>query len=307
MYHTTFDNNQWLEKFKAASAKKAGFRELRQEIFEQTVQIVNSGGYVLNGKEIAIDKTEIARNTEFFDTDFPLREVERLRETKVSVIEADCLEVAELLGKAGFDPCVLNMANRQNPGGGVASGAGAQEENVFRRSNLFASLYQFSGSSARYGVARSERQYTLDRNHGGIYSKGVTVFRSSENSGYALLETPFQTSVVSVAAINNPPLTRIGGQLRIADDLIEPAKARMRTILRIAGKHGHDALVLGAAGCGAFCNPPEHVAMLFKEVFAEPQFRSRFALIVFAIINDHNSRRSHNPNGNYDPFRKVFG
>ena len=30
--------------------------------------------------------------------------------------------------------------------------------------------------------------------------------------------------------------------------------------------HGHDAVVLGAFGCGAFRNPAQHVSQLFKEV-----------------------------------------
>jgi hypothetical protein len=33
--------------------------------------------------------------------------------------------------------------------------------------------------------------------------------------------------------------------------------------------HGHDAVVLGAFGCGAFRNPAAHMAQLFREV-SEP-------------------------------------
>lgn len=307
MYTKMFDNNAWLNEFRAASTQKAGQKGLRAEIFRQTVEIVKSGGYVQNGKEIAIDKTEIAANTEFFDAGFSLKEIHPIQNTKFSVIEADCLEVAELLLKAGFNPCVLNMASRRNPGGGVLNGSGAQEENLFRRSNLFASLYQFADYAAQYGFAKSEKQYPLDRNYGGIYSPHVTVFRSSENSGYALLDSPFRVSVVSVPALNRPELTEVNGRLRIARHLIEPAKEKMRTILRIAGKHNHDALVLSAFGCGAFCNPPEHVALLFREVFAENEFKNRFPLVIFAVINDPNSYRAHNPNGNFEPFRKVLG
>ena len=109
----------------------------RVEIFQQTVEIVKLGRYVLNGKHIAVDKTEIAANTEFFNEKFSLKECQSSQNTKFSVIEADCLEVAELLLKAGFESCVLNMASRRNPGGGVLNGSGAQEENLFRRSNLF--------------------------------------------------------------------------------------------------------------------------------------------------------------------------
>jgi uncharacterized protein (TIGR02452 family) len=286
--------------------QKENRKEWRAEIFRQTVEIVNSGGYILNGRKIAVDKTEIAANTEFFDVGFSLKEIQHSQNTKFSVIEADCLEVAELLLKAGFNPCVLNMASGRNPGGGVWNGSGAQEENLFRRSNLFDSLYQFADYATQYGITKHKKQYPLDRNFGGIYSKNVTIFRSSENSGYALLSSPFQVSVVSVPAINRPELTEMSGKLYIARHLIEPTKEKMRAILRIAGKYEHDALVLSAFGCGAFCNPPEHIALLFKEVFAENEFINRFALVVFAIINDYNSHRAHNPTGNFEPFRKIF-
>jgi len=302
MYLKTFDNNIWLKKFN----EKTRCKELRAEIFHQTVEIVNSGGYILNGKEIAIDKTEIAAKTEFFDKKILLSEVQHLQNTRFSVIEADCLEVAELLNKTGYNPCVLNMASGKNPGGGVLNGSGAQEENIFRRSNLFASLYQFANYATQYGIEKNRKQYPLDSVCGGIYSQNITVFRSSENSGYALLDTPFQVSVVSVPAINRPELLKTNEYLRIVEHLIEPTKEKMRTILRIAGKYEHKALVLSAFGCGAFCNPPEHIAELFREVFAEPEFQNRFALVVFAIISDHNSNRAHNPNGNFEPFRKIF-
>jgi uncharacterized protein (TIGR02452 family) len=282
-------------------------KAFRTEIFRQTLSIVTSGGYTLHGNKIAVDKTEIAAKTEFFDASISLPENNHLLDTKFSVIEADCLEVAELLHKAGFTPCVLNMASRRNPGGGVLNGAGAQEENLFRRSNLFASLYQFVGYAVQYGIMKHEKQYPIDQKFGGIYSPDVTVFRSSESSGYALLDVPFQTSVVSVAALNNPEWKEINGRLRIVPNLIEPTKEKMRTILRIAAKYNHTALVLSAFGCGAFGNPPEHIALLFKEVFAETEFSGRFALVVFAIINDHNNNRAHNPKGNFDPFREVFG
>jgi len=300
MYNKKFDNVVWFKQFNTKTRSK----ELRSEIFKQTIEIVNSGGYVLNGKEISVDKTEIAAKTEFFDLQFSLQDPEPTgQNTRFSVIEADCLEVAELLLNAGYNPCLLNMASRQNPGGGVVNGAGAQEENLFRRSNLFASLYQFAKYAAQYGVKKNEKQYPLDSDCGGIYSPDVTVFRSSEKSGYALLDAPFRVSVVSVSALNRPELTE---DLRITDSLVKTAKEKIRTILRIAGKYNHNSLVLSAFGCGAFCNPPEHVAALFNEVFAENEFINRFALVVFAIINDYNSNRTHNPNGNFEPFRKVF-
>jgi uncharacterized protein (TIGR02452 family) len=198
------------------------------------------------------------------------------------------------------------MASGKNPGGGVKGGAGAQEENIFRRTNLFKSLYQFVDYAAQYGIKRSEHSYPLDRNTGGIYSKGITVFRASDDGGYVLLKKPFQVSFTSVPAINRPELEKIENQYYIAKHLVEPTREKMRTILRIAGKYKHDALVLSAFGCGAFANPPYHIALLFSEVFNEREFINRFKQVVFSIIDDHNSHKEHNPEGNVLPFLRVF-
>ena len=65
--------------------------------------------------------------------------------------------------------------------------------------------------------------------------------------------------------------------------------------------------MLSAFGCGAFGNPPHHIAELFKKVIEENSYENSFKNITFAIINDHNAHKAHNPEGNYIPFVKVFG
>jgi uncharacterized protein (TIGR02452 family) len=120
------------------------------------------------------------------------------------------------------------------------------------------------------------------------------------------LKEPYNISFVTVPAISKPELMEKNGKLYIADNLAEATKEKIRTILRIAGKYKHDCLVLGAFGCGAFANPPNHIAELFKEVFFEEEFTSRFKVVVFSIFEDHNSNKEHNPNGNVLPFLEVF-
>lgn len=299
-----FNSILWLKEFKEASDTKDGFRGKRAEIFQGTVKSVLSKGYHLEGKHIEINNSII--NTEFFDKPNALTQKNNYK-TKFSVVNADCLEIAEMLQKSGLNPCVLNLANRQNPGGGVLNGAGAQEENLFRRSNLFISLFQFARYANEYGIDRSSESYPLNRNTGGIYSEKVTVFRASEKNGYRYLKTPYQMAFVSVPAINRPELIKKGDLYYLLEKYIEPTKEKIRTILRIAGKYQHDSLVLGAFGCGAFCNPPNHIAQLFKEVFMEDEFVNTFNYVVFAIFQDHNSFKEHNPYGNVVPFFEVFG
>ena len=297
----------WLNQFKAASHNKSGFRELRAEIFQQTIKVVQSGKYEFNGRLVKFDNLKVIKETYFYKKPSPLIKTKLTNKTRFNVIEADCIETAELMKNAGYNVCLLNMANRQNPGGGVLGGAGAQEENIFRRSNIFLSLYQFVDYSNYYNIKRNfNNSYPLDRNSGGIYSKSVTVFRASERNGYCFLQNPFEISVISVPAINRPNLNFINGEYFITKELIEPSKEKIRSILRICGEFNHDCLILSAFGCGAFRNPPNHMAKLFKDVFNEPEFIDRFELVVFAILDDHNTWKAHNPEGNILPFLNEF-
>ena len=297
-----FDHIKWLSDFQTASEKKEGFRKLRTQIFKDTLRFVQSG-YKIDEQEILLDNNSII--SEYFTKPENLS-IKIHSDTKFTVINSDCIEAAELLLNTGLNPCVLNMASRRNPGGGVLNGAGAQEENLFRRTNLHKSLFQFAQYANEYGINKSEYSYPLNRDSGGIYSGNITIFRASEKNGYRLLNHPYKLSFVSVPAINRPELVKKNNQYFIIDSLIEPTKEKMRTILRIAGKYGHDSLVLCAFGCGAFANPPNHIASLFREVFSEKEFSGFFKHVVFAIFEDHNSGREHNPDGNVLPFLEVF-
>ena len=303
----SFSPSEWIKQFRKASQKGAGFREMRAEIFRQTVELFKENSYVCNGKLIELDTAATIHGTYFFEEPRTLYPETSNHKTKFLVIEADCIETAELLKNVGYNVCMLNMASRQNPGGGVLEGAGAQEENIFRRSNLFQSLYQFADYADEYGIKRDKKNsYPLDRNTGSIYSKRVFIVRGSEKNGYCFLKNPFELSIVSVPANNKPQLEYRGGKYYIADDLIEPTKEKIRTILRICGEFHHDCLVLSAFGCGAFRNPPHHIARLFNDVFRETEFNDRFRLVVFAIMDDHNAWQEHNPDGNVLPFLREF-
>jgi len=281
-------------------------KELRAKEFRNTVEIVNQGHYVTeSGSEYVFpNDADMMRRTVFYDHEIPMIEkAECGEQTIVEVQNIDCLYAGVQLKEQGYNPAVLNMASRRNPGGGVTTGAGAQEETLFRRTNLFRSLYQFAPYAEQYGIKPSHHHYPLDRNFGGVYTPDAIYFRESEQKGYALLEKPVSLSFITVAGMNRPDLTT-GGM--IANHHVEPIKNKIRTIFRIGLVHGHDSLVLGALGCGAFRNPPRHVARLFHEVLDESEFRDKYRLIVFAILDDHNAHQKHNPVGNFRPFAEEF-
>jgi len=309
-----WDATRWSKRFEHLSdecncfdskAAKDEIRNMRAGVFAHTVSVVKAGSYITeSGKAIKFPcDEEMIRSTKFYSRQFKSLERNCRYDTEVRVENADCLITARNIKIQGYNVAVLNMASRQNPGGGVYGGAGAQEENLFRRSNLYRSMFQFAPYASQYGLKISQNRYPLDRNFGGIFTPNAIVFRDSEKNGYALLEEPYEMSFISVAGMNRPELDDNG---MIIDALIEPIKNKMRTIFRIGLDNGFDALVLGALGCGAFRNPPRHIARLFHEVMEEQEFKGMFKLIVFAILEDHNSYHRHNRNGNYKPFMEEF-
>lgn len=281
-------------------------KELRTKEYRNTIDTVNQGYYVKEdgGEYVFPDDSDMMRNTIFYEHEIRLPETPQSDiPTIVEVQNIDSLYAGVQLKEQGYNPAVLNMASRRNPGGGVTTGAGAQEETLFRRTNLFRSLYQFAPYAEQYGVKRSHHQYPIDRNFGGVYTPNAIYFRESEQKGYALLDEPVSLSFITVAGMNRPDINKDG---MIADHHVGPIKNKIRTIFRMGLVHGHDSLVLGALGCGAFRNPPSHVARLFHEVMEELEFKNRYRLIVFAILDDHNAHQKHNPEGNFKPFADEF-
>lgn len=278
-------------------------REERVKIYADTVESVKRGFYVKNNGKIVIIPTLPQPSSKFYNKEINIESANAYDE-KVEVENNDCFYVAKRLKDEGLSPAVLNMANRHMPGGGVLRGSGAQEENICRRSNLFQSLYSYHPISKSFGFDENKRfHYPMNEDFGGIYSKNIVVFRNSEDKKYSFLDKPFMIDVISVAAINRPELTENG---KFKNFVEKREKNKIRTILNIALDNGNDSLVLGAFGCGAFRTPPYEMARCFYEVLKEKKYTNKFKKIVFAILDDHNSHKEHNPEGNYAPFKKMF-
>ena len=281
-------------------------KELRVKEFKNTIKLSGKGSYSTeDGEYVALKNIDkVISGSCFYSKEFSVGTADTIEDsTVVDVVNADCLEEGIRLLELGYNPAILNMASRHNPGGGVTNGAGAQEETIFRRTNLFLSLYQYASYAEKYGLKKSINQYPMDRNFGGVYSPNVSIFRECEGNGYKLMSQPREVSFISVAGINRPELDNSD---MIIPPLVDVTKNKIRTILRIGLKHGHDSLVLGALGCGAFCNPPRHIARLFHEVIEEQEFKDKYKYIVFAILEDHNSHKEHNKEGNFRPFKEEF-
>lgn len=283
----------------------------RIELFNSTLTILRQGWYVAkDGTTVKLPAVNdvmdaaVMYREPFHVLIDPMEPIT----TEVRVENKDCVLAAKQLIDDGYNPAMLNLADLYTPGGLVEFGSGAQEENLCRRSNLILSLYQFSHSRIRQypnlGLIQEVEQYPMDERFGGIYSGVVTFFRGPESEGSLLEEKPYNIPVISVAALNNP---RIDNNGMMYSEETEITLDKIRTIFHIGMAQFHDSLVLSALGCGAFANPPKHIAKLFHQVIEEDEFRDKFKLIDFAILDGYRTGLMHNPEGNLAPFQKEFG
>ena len=279
------------------------------QVFKETTAIIRDGYYIApSGKRMDIHMQSMIAGERCYHKELnPVNSMPKVEGgTKILVEKGDCLIAAERLVAEGYNPALLNFASAGHPGGGVETGARAQEETICRRSTLTRSIYSFDSKYAhKYGYTHREgNNYPISQSldFSMIYSPDVTVFREAGQE-YKLMEHPFNIAVITNAALNLGGshaicLTPDGHMSVKAKDI---TRNKIRAILRIGLIKGHDSLVLGAFGCGAFHNPPQEMAQLFKEVLAEAEFVDRYRLIVFAILSDHNDK-----SGNFWAFRKAF-
>ena len=276
------------------------------EVYQDTVKIINEKEYDnSNGNTVIIEREkEMVSGTKFYYSKINIdyNKLDRYKDAIVQVVNNDCLYEAKRLVDMGMKPAVLNMASFSMPGGGVINGSSAQEEEIFRRTNLFKSLYQFHNIGDKFGVEQRKERYPLDYNYGGIYTPSVTVFKGGRDVNYPLLDKPFMIDVISVAAVKNP---------LIENDKIVPFVKKtlinkVKHILNMALANGNDSLVLSAFGCGAYKTPPTEMASIMFKVIHSKEFVDAFKTIKIAIIEVPSTIKEHNPNGNFKPFSDVF-
>ena len=277
-------------------------REERVATYIETITIAQQKYYSTRKGDVVMLPSVVGEST-FYEDKFTPKDTERFDNEEIIVENEDSLILAKKLIDKGLHPAVLNMANRFMPGGGVIKGSGAQEENLFRRTNLFQSLYRYHKIGKDFNIEQDKKHYPMNDNYGGIYSKNVVVFRWSEDKGYDVLEQPFLVDVISVAAINGP---QYDSNFKLSDRDAKKEKNKIRTIFNIALQQGNDSLVLGAFGCGAFKTPPKAMAKLFHEVLNEEFYKNKFKVVAFAILNTNSNFQKHNPEGNFKPFKDEF-
>lgn len=270
--------------------------------------------YILNDKkqiDIPMDKvSESIKNTVRYTWEAIKKEYTKwLSEHKtqidktpcsIDIINKDCLDVGLDLKEKGFNPAVLNMASATHPGGGYLNGAGAQEEQLFRRTSLFMSLDNPDN--------KSNKLYPIPST-GGIYVKNALVIAKGEDKNYEFLDEVKYMSFICCAAYRcdqSDLTTNKDKEAIYAKAIVNNLMyTKIDAIFKLALINNHDSIVVSAFGCGAYSNPPLQVAKLFKQVIDDNKYAYLFKKIVFAILDDRNAYNN-NVDGNLIPFVEVF-
>lgn len=191
-----------------------------------------------------------------------------VEKSEISVVDGDCVQVAKDFVAQGEKVCMLNMASKWKPGGGVFKGKTAQEEHLCRLSNLYLFL-----SSEKYPLGDDCC----------LLSQNVTFFKDVDHSK---LKKPWKCDIISIAAF------QVAKASDFSEKKYEGTVEKIKLMLSAAKKTNCSVLVLSAFGCGAYQNPNDQVAKAFYQVLVAQGWGKKFSKIVFAIIDDKNSNEN---------------
>lgn len=270
-------------------------------IAEETLGIVDSGSYTTpSGKRVNVSSScEAAIEGTLLYTPDALKRLSRVvaapgapvYETRIEVTGEGTADAGQRLVSEGEEnTVVLNFASARNVGGGFLNGARAQEEEVCRASALYRCL---ETQPTYYDANRSHRD-ALYTDHI-IYSPRVPFFRDKARR---FVEEPYLLSVITAPAPNAGAFLRTspGGEPELRDAFVR----RAAMVLAVARDRGHETVVLGAWGCGAFGGDPEVASEAFA-LALQGTFAGAFRRVVFAVLVARGKDER-----NYDAFRRRF-
>lgn len=197
---------------------------------------------------------------------------------KIIVEPMDTISALEKYSKFG-KTAVLNMASSIKKGGGVEKGAMAQEECLFRGSNLFTIPDEF---------------YPLDVNDL-VYTHDATFVKSANFNPISV-----KADVITIAAPNINKQNKYYNPKDFEQYTYEEQiDVKISQMIYYAHDNNCKNIILGAWGCGVFKNDPTVISNAFKKALEHQN--NLFDNVVFAVINDRNS-----VGNNYQIFSDTF-
>jgi hypothetical protein len=215
------------------------------------------------------------------------------------VLPGDWGEVAgQLTREHGALFAVLNMANAHRFGGGYVEGCGAQEENMFRRTDCH---FADEGVDRKTGYYDGPTSDLLSGQHGRVYldaRRPRLCARGGEERGGALglgYRWLGDGEVFPFLELRAAAQDLRGGKRFDRAVCERQIEAQLATLEEKGVRH----VVLSAFGCGAFENPAAEVARCYRVALAS---RPRsFDVVAFAIFNP-----GYGPVENFAAFEREF-
>jgi uncharacterized protein (TIGR02452 family) len=255
-------------------------RNERIECWEDTLKLCNRIQYPFESKKIKY----LERTLKCSD-----------RTSNIHIFDMDTIDCAVLFKE--LNPLVLNLADDNYAGGYVEMGSGAQEESLFRRSNYTQSLLQSS-----YPIYEDEA----------VYSPSISILKTNEETKWELIpnDEVIKLDFIACPAIKYPTTIMVRGEERLSDTDVILLKNKIKLIIHTALDNGHDIIIFGAMGCGAWENPRKHVAEIFKDVLIS-EYNGVILNYCFAILStksDLDVMCSYDETiySSFDIFSKVF-
>ena len=276
-----------------------GRREINAEIFQDTTEFLNESEKLLT----ATAETRRSQKLILADQGIPESGSSYNRDADIIVSGKRTLEAASAYKDKKV--CILNFASATNPGGGVVQGSSAQEESLCRCSTLYFCL----------NTPELMRDFYLPHRKAGkplynddiIYSPEVYVIKTDTSFPDRMKENDwYKVNVITCAAPNlrerpsnamNPNAGNKAAKIT-EKELQALLETRIRRIFKLTAAEGNEVLILGAFGCGAFRNPPDVVADVFRQITGE--FTRQFETIEYAVF--HTDRETEN----YKAFKRAF-
>jgi len=282
----------WVVEFNKANDK--GKKDLRKAISNETAAVLAAGKYTAaDGVVVTLDVEGAATGKTVFTGEEKHDNFPSGFSTTAHFVKADAIETALfLIEKKSVNPLVVIPADPKNLGNGFP-GSGSLEEQLFRRSTAQAAF----GPDANYNIPEK----------GAIYLPNIQVFRDSETkNGYQFLKAPRKVAFLLASSVANPKFELKGGRNYVLDAEAKTLlEAKITTILSAGLAKGHDAIVITAFGSGFNKTPPQAVAAIFRDLLTTT-FSNTYKHVTFAIIEDENCNKEHNPAGNLTPFQQEF-
>ncbi len=258
-------------------------REMNRNIFQDTERMCKTDTELSDATKVSVASQRFIAEAE----DIPTPEL-NIYKKKADVVVSKKRTYEAAAAYKGNHVAVHNFASASNPGGGVVNGSGAQEECLCRCSNLYFCL----NTPDMWGMFYTPHRAAHDPIHNDdiIYTPDIVVFKTDTDRP-ELMERDawYNVDVITCAAPNlraNPSNRYNSGdgtrEVSLSNKELQALhEKRLRRILDSAVMNHADTVILGAFGCGAFCNEPHVVATAAANVVRD--YIYAFENIEFAV------------------------